>query len=249
VRGEKRIGIPLANGSPTGGQGRSVNFSAVFARGNRRFDDQMEGRVMSATEKKNLDQERALGRRNQVLDAAECCFGRSGFHGASMAEISKAAGMSAGHIYNYFDSKDAIIAAFVQQNMERVSAIIRDLEQRDDPLQAILDGLEDKVREQLDPCTWKLPLEIFAEASRNPKIALLVQDADRYTRRAFGAILKKGREQRGLASGDALLDGRIEVIIAIFQGLHLRALNNPSQTESALVDAARLALAPLLFGE
>eukprot|EP01034_Spumella_vulgaris_P041417 gene41417-51285_t len=94
---------------------------------------------MSTTEKRHIDPERALVRRKQVLDAAAACFGRSGFHGASMAEISKAAGMSAGHIYNYFDSKDAIIAAFVEQNVERVSQLMRDLEQQADPLQSMVD--------------------------------------------------------------------------------------------------------------
>lgn len=204
---------------------------------------------MSAIEKKHPDADRASSRRKQVLDAAECCFGRSGFHGASMAEISKAAGMSAGHIYNYFDSKDDIIAAFVQQNMERVSAIMRDLEQQDDPLQAIVEDLESKVVEQLDPGSWKLLLEICAEASRNPTIALLVQNADRHTRAQFRSILKKGREQCGLSAGDRLLDARIEVIVAIFQGLHMRALHNPSLDEAAVVAAIRLALSCLLFDE
>ena len=204
---------------------------------------------MSVIDKKHADQERASSRRKQVLAAAECCFGRSGFHGASMAEISKAAGMSAGHIYNYFDSKDDIIAAFVQQNMDRVSAIMRDLEQQDDPLQAIFDDIDAHVREALDSCVWKLPLEIYAEASRNPKIAQLVQQADQHSRAQFVAILKAGRETRGLTVDDALLDSRCDIIIAIFEGLPLRALHHPSLDEGAVAAAVRLAVAPLLFGE
>ncbi len=202
---------------------------------------------MSLCDRKHGDAQRALSRRQQVLDAAECCFRRSGFHGASMAEISKAAGMSAGHIYNYFASKDDIIAAFVQQNMDRVSAILRDLEQRDDPLQAVLDNIECHIRAELDPDTWKLPLEIFAEASRNPKIAQLVQQADRHARAQFLALLKKGREQRGLAVDDATLDGRNEALIAFFHGLKLRALHRPSVDVAAVAAAFRLAVEPLLF--
>lgn len=204
---------------------------------------------MSAVEKKHPDPERARSRRNQVLDAAECCFGRSGFHGASMAEISKAAGMSAGHIYNYFSSKDDIIAAFVQKNMERVSSLIRQLGESDDPLQTTLDDLENAVREKFDPSTWKLLTEIHAEASRNPKIAQLLQDNDRQVRAQFLAVIKRGRAQRGLANDDALLDGRLEVISAVFQGLHLRVLHNPSLDPVLVSDALRLALTPLLFGE
>lgn len=202
---------------------------------------------MSLCDRKHGDAQRASTRRQQVLDAAECCFRRSGFHGASMAEISKAAGMSAGHIYNYFDSKDDIIAAFVQQNVDRVSAIMRDLEQRDDPLQAVLDNIECHIRTELDPETWKLQLEIFAEASRNPKIAQLVQRADQHTRTQFTALLKKGREQRGLAVDDATLDGRNEALVAFFHGLQLRALHRPSVDVAAVAAAFRVAVEPLLF--
>ncbi len=204
---------------------------------------------MSFTEKKHPDQERASSRRKQVLDAAEICFGSSGFHGASMAEISKAAGMSAGHIYNYFDSKDAIIAAFVQHNMERVTNLMGNLEQCEDPLQAILDDIEKSVHADLHPGIWKLPLEISAEASRNPKIAALVRDADCYSRSQLRSIVAKGRAARGLETDMATLDGRVEAIICMFQGLPTRALYNPALNEAALVAAFRLALAPLLFGE
>ena len=41
---------------------------------------------------------RADVRRQQILSAAARCFREKGFHGASISQISKAAGMSAGHI-------------------------------------------------------------------------------------------------------------------------------------------------------
>ncbi len=202
---------------------------------------------MSNTEKRHHDPEKARHRRRQVLDAAAACFGRSGFHGASMAEISKAAGMSAGHIYNYFDSKDAIIAAFVEENVERVSALLRGFELKDDPLQALLDEVPRSVRDDLDPQTWILPLEITAEASRNPKIAAVARDADRRTCQMFRAILKAGRERHGLSVDDTVLDGRMNVIISMFQGLPVRAVHNPDMDADILTDSFRLALRALLF--
>ena len=41
-------------------------------------------------------------RRQQILDAACDCVRQAGFHGASMAEIAKASGLSVGLIYRYF---------------------------------------------------------------------------------------------------------------------------------------------------
>jgi AcrR family transcriptional regulator len=204
---------------------------------------------MDSTEKKRSDQERIASRRKQVLDAAEGCFGSSGFHGASMAEISKAAGMSAGHIYNYFDSKDAIIAAFVQQNVERVSTLLRDLSLRDDPLQAMLDDIDSSVNDHLQPGVWKLLLEIWAQASRDPKIAALAQEADRRSRNELHCLLKKGRGARGWHTDDAVLAARIEVMIAIFQGLHVRPILNAAIDARAVIDATRLAMLPLLMTE
>jgi len=49
-------------------------------------------------------------RRAQIRAAAGECFRQHGFHGTSIAQISKRAGMSTGHIYHYFENKEAIIA-------------------------------------------------------------------------------------------------------------------------------------------
>ncbi|MES2104050.1 MAG: TetR/AcrR family transcriptional regulator [Pseudomonadota bacterium] len=204
---------------------------------------------MTIAGKKSLYPERTHARRKQVLDAAEHCFGVSGFHGASMAEISKVAGMSAGHIYNYFGSKDEIIAAFVQQNVERVSAIVSDLQQKEDTLQAIYDDIERSIHENLQPGYWKLPLEIYAEASRNPKIAALAQAADRHSCNEFQALLKKGRQKRGMPTDDAMLAGRMEAMVSFFQGVQVRALLNPGLDEAAMVKALKMALHTLLFNE
>ena len=204
---------------------------------------------MNQVEKKHPDPERANTRRMQVLDAAESCFSRRGFHGASMAEISKAAGMSAGHIYNYFDSKDAIIAAFVLQNMERVTNLMQDLALRDDPLQAVVDNAGEHVLESLDPKTWVMPLEIFAEASRNPAIAEMLHCADVRSRKLLLSIIRDARIKRGLPADEEMLEGRLNTLIAMYQGLPVRAVHNPAMKVEPLIAGFRIVLTALLLGE
>ena len=204
---------------------------------------------MNQVEKKHPDPERANTRRKQVRDAAESCFSRRGFHGASMAEISKAAGMSAGHIYNYFDSKDAIIAAFVLKNMERVTNLMQDLAQREDPLQAVVDNAGEHVLESLDPKTWVMPLEIFAEASRNPVIAEMLHCADVRSRKLFLSIIRDARIKRGLPADEEMLEGRLNTMIAMYQGLPVRAVHNPDMKVAPLIAGFRIVLTALLLNE
>lgn len=202
---------------------------------------------MTSSPKRRTDPERAQNRRNQVLEAAAVCFARSGFHGASMSEISKQAGMSAGHIYNYFDSKDAIILAFVDRESEYVSGLLRDLESREDPLQAMLDDAASNIDETLDPQPWHVPLEMYAEASRNPVIAAKLRANDDIARLQLRAMVKRGREQRQLPVDDALLDGRIDTIISYFQGLPIRALHRNDMNRASLVEAFGVAMRALLL--
>lgn len=164
-----------------------------------------------------------------------------------MSEISKAAGMSPGHIYNCFDSKDAIIAAFVEQHVERVAALMRDFASKDDILQAIVDNVADGVRDHLNPAHWPLQLEIAAEASRNPAIATVVRDADLRARVQFRALLAAGRERHSLAVDGETMDGLVEALICLFHGVRLRALQHPGLNQDAFIARCRGMVRHLLF--
>lgn len=202
---------------------------------------------MGTLVKRNSDPERAQSRRMQVLDAAAVCFGRSGFHGASMAEISKQAGMSAGHIYNYFDSKDAIIMAFVAIRVDEVTHKLANVSQQPDPLAFMVGELANIVAEHLDSEYWGLSLEIFAEAARNPVIATALQAADADARIQMHALIARGREQRGLAFDDATVAGRTETMITMFNGLPLRALHHPALDRDGIIEAMGVAMKALLM--
>lgn len=197
--------------------------------------------------KRRSDPERAQSRRSQVLQAAAVCFARSGFHGASMSEISKEAGMSAGHIYNYFESKEAIIMAFVDLESEHVGAQLRELGSKDDPLQAMIDDAPRHIDENLDPQFFQLPMEMFAEAARNPKIAAALRATDVAAMAEFRPIIKRERERRGLPVDDELLDGRINTMVALFHGLPIRALHRPNIDRNSLVEGYRVAMKALLL--
>ena len=69
----------------------------------------------------SLNIQRQADRRDEILSAAQRCFVRSGFHQTSMQEICTEAGMSAGNLYRYFPSKEAIIAGIAERDRAEVA--------------------------------------------------------------------------------------------------------------------------------
>src|SRR5260370_17901854 len=65
-----------------------------------------------------------LERQTQILDAALICFGKRGFHQASMHDISAEAGISVGLIYRYFENKEAVISAMADRHKKEIQELI-----------------------------------------------------------------------------------------------------------------------------
>ena len=97
------------------------------------------------------DASRAEARRAQIRAAAAACFRQHGFHGTSIAQISKAAGMSTGHIYHYFENKEAIIADIVAQDLERLLTLTAELRAASDVKAAMIERAVEGVLEQPRP--------------------------------------------------------------------------------------------------
>jgi AcrR family transcriptional regulator len=56
--------------------------------------------------------------RAAILDAAERAFGELGFADARMTDVAERAGVAAGTLYNYFDSKETIFRALVEHRAD-----------------------------------------------------------------------------------------------------------------------------------
>ena len=78
-------------------------------------------------------------RRALVLDAARAVFERLGIEGASIREIAKQAGYTAGSIYSYFENKEAIYGALLAESLERLNAAVNAAGHADLPPADMLD--------------------------------------------------------------------------------------------------------------
>jgi AcrR family transcriptional regulator len=77
-------------------------------------------------------------RREAIRDAAQRLFVRKGVEGARMEEIAAEAGLSAGAIYRYYPSKEALLQAVLAQHIEHHQALFRDGAAQDSPLALLL---------------------------------------------------------------------------------------------------------------
>lgn len=78
--------------------------------------------------------------RGRVLEAAETVFISDGYHDARMDDIAAAAGISKGALYRYFDNKDDVFSALIEDLHESIFRESGDLEASlgRDPYGAIL---------------------------------------------------------------------------------------------------------------
>lgn len=188
---------------------------------------------------------RAQARKRQILDAAARCYRRHGFHATSMQELAREAKMSVGHIYHYFANKEAIIAAFIEEDVEHfreLQAQLRDGEQSiADALVAQADDAWDDIR---NPEQAALVLEIHAEACRNPKVAEMVQAADVISRDGIYEVFAADPASSHLSESE--LRARIEVMFCLYEGLFLRSIRNPGADREPTLAAFRQAIARIL---
>jgi AcrR family transcriptional regulator len=183
-------------------------------------------------------------RRQQILDAACDCVRQAGFHGASMAEIAKAAGLSVGQIYRYFENKEAIIAAIVAQDLAEMREKFAEMESRPgDLVEAMTEHLPEAVDKCFDLGRAALTLEVLAEASRNPKVAAILRAADEQERVYAQAMLDRSRKPEW---SDAEFQARCEAVGLLFDGMIIRAVNHPDTDRGALAGVLSATIRQLL---
>jgi AcrR family transcriptional regulator len=65
-------------------------------------------------------------KRNDIMQAALGIIAEQGFHGAPMAEIAEKAGVAAGTIYRYFESKDLLITELHRELEDKIMAVLQE---------------------------------------------------------------------------------------------------------------------------
>lgn len=163
----------------------------------------------------------------QILDGARACFVQRGFHASSISEISAAAGVSVANIYQYFPSKEALIAALIEVDLQRHHSLIARFWSTDFSRAAIEDILADIFLTPQGHAIAVLRAEIASEGARNPQIAELLRNAESSliaaVHRGIRAAQEKGQVATGLDPDDVA-----ERLSLVFEGLMRLYLFSPA---------------------
>ena len=169
----------------------------------------------------------------EILAAAQRCFVRSGFHGASMQDICAEAGMSPGNLYRYFPSKEALIAGIAERDRAEVAQEFAsaDLSRG---FFAVLEGMayhhfSERPDEQVKLCT-----EIMSEARRNPEIARISAAFDADVKKWLIDLMRAGAE-RGDIARDLDFDAVATMLMVIADGVWWRRALDPDFDAKALL--------------
>ncbi|WP_018605459.1 TetR/AcrR family transcriptional regulator [Uliginosibacterium gangwonense] len=184
-------------------------------------------------------------RQDQILDAATGCFCQQGFHGASIASISKSAGMSPGHIYHYFENKEAIIAAIVERDMADILDNIARIQRQDDILQGLLDSMLLHLTCKNEQKKAALKIEVLAEAARNPKVSEMMRRVDQIVSGTCRQFFVAARGDRPPLDEEEMT-ARAEIMGALFSGLTIRSLYGRTLDQEALVKVLRHTIKSLI---
>jgi AcrR family transcriptional regulator len=159
-------------------------------------------------------------RRTEILDAAQTCFARSGFHQASMQEICAEANMSPGNLYRYFPSKEAIIAGICERDRAEAAESFNAAREAPDFFSGLAElarfHLIERTAEEIGLCA-----EIMAESRRNPEVARVYQIFERDIKDRLTAMLRHGVDH-GEIRNDLDIDTAAAVLLVIADGISWR---------------------------
>lgn len=157
------------------------------------------------------------GQRDRILEAATRCFAQRGFHEATIQDICDLAGLSKGGLYTYFRSKDEILGALIEHNLDDAmhwartaagqggSALERLGRVAETLIQNVIEAHGSKAY------TPQLMLEVWAEASKDQQLGDLLARGYEQWRMFITQLFREG-----IAAGEIRADIDPELLAAIF---------------------------------
>jgi AcrR family transcriptional regulator len=144
-------------------------------------------------------------RRRDLLAAAVRVFTRKGLHEATVADVTRSAGVAKGTFYLYFESKEQLLGAlkerFVDELVERAAALTARVGKEDwwALVDATVESMVDFTLEHREL------IEVFAQEGSTPESYQVFAECHDKVSMMFSAGLQAGIEAGAFKVGDPLL--------------------------------------------
>ena len=188
---------------------------------------------------------RTEAQRERILKAAQTCFVEHGFHAASMATIAETADMSPGLIYRYFKSKNEIILAIIERQLELLRMDLAALDGSTNIATSVAEKYGSVDQHGVSPALF---LEMSAQATRDPQIGTAVRAFDETLRMDIRAWMSRDKALggRGLPYGSTAT--RALMLQCLIEGVRVRETREPELDRAVLKEGLQEFL-PKLLGD
>jgi AcrR family transcriptional regulator len=188
-----------------------------------------------------VSEEHLAARRQQILDAARRCFVRDGFHNTSMQDVIAEADLSVGAVYRYFKSKNDLITAIAEGVVGAAGEMFEELSRHEPPLslvEAVEHGVDFVDRQTGPDGVFRLALQVWAEAMRDPTLAEFV--SAKYAKmRGHFSVLARRAQAAGTLRADADPDSVGAVLFGTIPGYALQRVLSDGPDKKSYLDGVR----------
>jgi AcrR family transcriptional regulator len=172
-----------------------------------------------------------------LLRAAAEVFARRGYDGASMDEIASRAGYSKGALYWYFDSKDELFFALMDQSVDAPAHEMIELLHAAPPEHDMAPEASRRMAELVVEQRELLLLdnEYWGQAVRDSKLAARYATRRERLRGALGKALRARLEHLGAGELEIVPDELATVVMSLTTGLAQERLIDPDAVPADLL--------------
>lgn len=169
-----------------------------------------------------LSEEAMSARRMHIIAAAEQCFAQVGYRATSIPDICKAAGISVGALYTHFASKEAIVEAMAETSMRSKLETFRAAAPQHSLRQAryLLDIVR-QLQGESGQRAARLDLDLWSEATRNPRLAKLIQASLRQMLNQLQTVVRQSQDDHEL-NPDLPARSVAHILLAVGLGLEVQ---------------------------
>jgi AcrR family transcriptional regulator len=179
-----------------------------------------------------IPEEQKVRRRKQIMQAALVCAARKGFHQTSMRDICREANLSIGAVYNYYKSKEEILAAITKEGRQAKQVMwksVNECQNGKESFRELFRHIFLAYKNEAFNTYGSIDLETYCEATRNEEIRRIMLEEYEALTNPLIKIVRKWQEKKEIRED---VDPRYLAyyLIALSVGIKIHLLVQPVLT-------------------